>query len=107
MAGKMKTAPLDVAVADKLLDLLGESDEFRALFASDPSAALKQVGYQATTEKANQVAGATAPAISGCMGVRELAPKEDILASRDTLRTMLLGGLSQISPLLDATYKEE
>lgn len=107
MAGKMKTAPLDAAVADKLLDLLGQSDDFRALFAANPSAALQQVGYQATTQKSSLVAEATAPSIAGCIGVQQLASKEDILASRDALRSMLLSGLSQISPQLDATYKAE
>lgn len=97
------TAPLDPKIADRLLDLLGDSDRFRELFQSDPAQALALIGY----EPARATAGAdvaTSASIAGCMGVNQLASKEAIRGAHKELRAMLLGGLSQTTPNLDATY---
>lgn len=37
--------PLDIKVAEKLLDLLSVDNRFRRLFKNDPFAALIEVGY--------------------------------------------------------------
>lgn len=99
-----KAAPLDPAVADRLLDLLSESDAFRELFQHDPRAALEQAGYQAPGMD-TLVAGEEAPpTVDGCCLVQQLASKDVIRAARDQLKAMLLGGLSQTTPSLDASY---
>lgn len=94
-------AALDSKTADRLLDLLGTDDAFRALFSRDPMRALAQVGY---TDGA--AADATAPSLRSCCKVRALASKEDILKSRAEINRMLTSGLSQTTPYLDAGLSE-
>jgi len=102
-----KTVPLDPKIADRLLDLLGDSDKFRELFEQDPAAALEMIGYVAPAQTIALSTGPSAGAsIADCMQVKELASKEAIRNARKALRTMLLSGLSQITPNLDATYSE-
>lgn len=72
--------PFDSIVADRLLSRLGEDDGFRELFASDPEAALREVGHPAP---AAALIGAS------CMKVERLATKEEILACRDQLQQQL------------------
>jgi putative modified peptide len=101
-----KTAPLEPKIVDRLLDLLGDSDKFRALFQRDPGYALELIGHEEPAHPSSkQGAGALQPTIAGCCAVQQLASKEAIRAARNELKTMLLGGLAQISPGLDATYK--
>lgn len=102
MAGP-KTAPMEPKIVDRLLDLLGDSDKFREMFQNDPAAALELVGYREPVA-ANALTAATAGSVSiaGCISVNQLASKETIQATRNDLRSMLLGGLSQIAPHLDA-----
>lgn len=108
---KNKTAGLSEHLADKLLELLGDSDKFRDLFQEDPRAALEQIGYKASDEKR----GAASPdtpatsqlSLAGCIGVQQLASKDSIRSAQSELKTMLLRGLSQTSPGLDAAYKPE
>lgn len=103
-----KTAPLDSKVVDRLLDLLSDSDKFRDLFQQDPGHALELIGHVAAPIQPSlkQAAEGSQPTIAGCMTVQQLASKEAIRSSRSELKAMLLGGLAQISPGLDATYKE-
>ena len=96
------TAALDSKTADKLLDLLGTDDAFRALFSSDPMKALAQVGHVAGAEPAD----AAAPTLQACCKVRALASKEDIRKSRAEINRMLTSGLSQTTPYLDAGLSE-
>lgn len=110
MAGP-KTAPLEPKIVDRLLDLLGDSDKFRELFQQSPAAALELLGYAepvgAGSPAADSlVAGTEAASIAGCLTVNTLASKETIRAARGELRKMLLSGLGQISPQLDATSSE-
>lgn len=103
-----KSAPLDSKVVDRLLDLLSDSDKFRDLFQQDPGHALELIGHEAapTQPSLQQGSEGSQPILAGCMAVRRLASKEVIRSSRSELKKMLLGGLAQISPGLDATYKE-
>jgi putative modified peptide len=80
-------AGLDPKVVDELLDKLSSDDGFRALYASDPSAALRSVGHE----------GEDPP----CMEVKALASKETILQARDELRDTLLGALHNIPHKLE------
>ena len=74
--------PLDPKIADKLLDKLGNDDHFRELFVQDPATALGRVGLASTQTEA-------ALAGMSCMQVENIAPKEEIQASRDELRSYL------------------
>lgn len=90
-----KTAPLDPKVADKLLDLLSESNDFRRLFKKDPRAALIKAGMSATKD------AATLEAIAGCCQIARIAPKADVIRARDELKTMLTSGLAMQPIQLD------
>lgn len=87
------TSPaLDPKVADKLLDKLGTDNDFRRLFKKDPAAALVTVGHPKD-----------AAALTGkCCQVRSIAPKAQIVKSRDELKTMLTSALGQNPPMLEA-----
>lgn len=110
MAGP-KTAPLEPRIADRLLDLLGDSDKFRELFQRDPAAALELIGHQEHVTANTFVADSrtvegTAP-IAGCLSVSELASKETIQAAREELRGMLVAGLAYHTPQLDASNSDD
>jgi putative modified peptide len=74
--------PLSDALANHLLDLLANDDAFRAVFASDPHAALLAAGLTAAQADA---------ALEGpsCLRVTELASKESIADARDRLKHSL------------------
>lgn len=72
--------PFDPVVIDRLLSRLGEDDGFRELFINDPQTALCQIGHP---EPEAALAGAS------CMKVKQLASKEQILASREQLQREL------------------
>ena len=72
---------LDPVVVDRLLERLSSDDVYRSLFASDPKAALDQVGYSGHFEKPPP-----------CTLTQTLASKEEIAASRSLLQEHLLGG---------------
>lgn len=101
MAGP-KTAPLEPKIADRLLDLLGDSDKFRELFQQDPAAALELIGYQesvaASTFAADSLTTQSMTSIASCLNVSELASKETIQAAREELRGMLVAGLAYHTP---------
>lgn len=97
------TAALDSKTADKLLELLGTDDTFRALFSTDPMAALAQAGHVASTDPADE----TMRMLESCCKVRKLASKEDIRKSRGEINRMLTSHLSQITPYLDAGLSDE
>ncbi|HET6434768.1 MAG TPA: NHLP-related RiPP peptide [Xanthomonadaceae bacterium] len=82
--------PLDPKLADRLLDLLSSDNAFRRQFKKDPQAALASLGYRATTTKA-------------CASVKAIAPKQEIAASRDALRTqMLAAGIFSVPHCFEA-----
>src|SRR5690606_31268029 len=74
----MTSQPMAPAVIDELLDRLSSDDAFRALFASDPRAALATIGY---------AADAADPLL--CAQTTVLASKAEIAAARDALRAHL------------------
>ena len=76
-----KAAPLDPKIADKLLDKLSTDNEFRRLFKKDPAAALAKVGHK--------VAGNAL--VGGCMQTNHIAPKAEILKSRELIKQSLTG----------------
>ncbi|MCM2336128.1 MAG: NHLP-related RiPP peptide [Pseudomonas sp.] len=100
------TAALAPAIADRLLDLLSTDDLFRERFQRDPLAALQSIGHEAPPPAQMTACGETIAAMpqpfAECK-VRELAPKETIAAARAEIRAMLLRGLAQETPKLDAT----
>jgi len=102
---KPLTAPLDPALADRLLDLLSTDDLFRERFQRDHLAALRTIGYESPTPgqmtACGLVANAQPEAFRDCK-VQELASKEDILAARTEIKAMLTRGLAQNTPQLDA-----
>lgn len=100
------TAALAPAIADRLLDLLSTDDLFRERFQHDPLAALHAIGHEAPPPAQMTACGETIGAMpqpfAECK-VRELAPKETIAAARAEIRAMLLRGLAQETPKLDAS----
>jgi putative modified peptide len=102
---KPLTAPLDPALADRLLDLLSTDDLFRERFQRDHLAALRTIGYESPTPgqmtACGLVANAQPEAFRDCK-VQDLAPKEAIAAARGEIKAMLLRGLNQNTPQLDA-----
>lgn len=110
MAGP-KTAPLEPKIVDRLLDLLGDSDKFRELFQQSPATALELLGHTepvvAPSPAADSLTAGSQASVSimGCIAVSTLASKETIRAARQEIREMLLGGLAQTSPTLDATRR--
>ncbi len=74
----MPSQPMDPSIIDELLHRLSSDDTFRALFASDPRAALASLGYTPPAED---------PLL--CAQTTVLASKEEIAAARDALRAHL------------------
>lgn len=69
--------PFEPVVADRLLSRLVEDDGFRELFASNPEAALREVGHPDA---------AAALASASCMKVGRLASKEEIEECKEALQ---------------------
>lgn len=79
--------PLEPQTADKLLDLLSTSDDFRERFTRDPTTALAEVGYQVPQD-----------VTPTCMAAEQLAPKEEIAAAREQLKSMLMSSSAYFVP---------
>lgn len=73
-------------VADRLLDKLSTDDDFRDLFEKNPSAALRQVGYEPAAEHAG-VRGSDPAMCANLMN--GLASKEAIRDGRETMKATL------------------
>ena len=102
---KPLTAPLDPALADRLLDLLSTDDMFRERFQRDHLAALRTLGYESPSPGQMTACGEVAPATElepfrECK-VKNLVSKDVIKAARDEIRAMLMRGLDQTVPNLD------
>lgn len=89
----MTLPTLPPSVALELITRLSEDDAFRSLFLADPATALVDTGFPADD----------AELLKLCCAVNELASKEDILAAKTELQTMLTAQLNQIVPALDAS----
>lgn len=109
MTTKTSTAPLDAAIADRLLDLLSTDDLFRERFQRDHLAALRTIGYESPNPQKMTACGAMTQAVAepfdDCK-VTQLAPKEAIAAARESIHRMLTKGLSQTTPNLDVEHSE-
>lgn len=79
-------------MADRLLALLSTDDTFRNRFEHNPHVALSEVGFSPPEGEA----------WPGCFFGIRLASKEQIAMARSEIRNMLMGGLGQIPPQLDA-----
>lgn len=104
MADKLRAAPLDAQLADRLLDLLSTDDDYRARFQGDPRTALREIGYESPMPARMTACGALPKempeALIDCT-VTNLAPKAAIAAARAEIRAMLTRGLNQQTPKLD------
>jgi putative modified peptide len=78
---------------DSLLDKLSSDDDFRGLFQKDPRAALAAVGHKPALDTSVKE-GAWM-----CMSVSQLASKEAIKASRDSLRKQFVGAKVGYQPI--------
>jgi putative modified peptide len=102
---KPLTAPLDPALADRLLDLLSTDDLFRERFQRDHLAALRTIGYESPNPGQMTACGEVVPEAStepfrDCK-VKQLASKNVISEARGEIKAMLLSGLDQTVPQLD------
>jgi putative modified peptide len=70
-------------VADRLLELLGRDDAYRALFLSNPRIALANIGFAPAADQSIQ------DGLWICMAVKVLAPKEVFIKSHRALRIQL------------------
>ncbi len=106
MTNENRTAPLDAAVADKLLNLLSSDDSFRDHFSRDPVAALETIGYKRPAPQ-SKPEGSAQPELFVTCCVKQLASKEAISAARAEIRGMLLTGLNHTTPQLDANPSDD
>lgn len=102
---KPLTAPLDPALADRLLDLLSTDDLFRERFQRDHLATLRTIGYEPPAPGRMTACGEVSPATQmepfrDCK-IQDLASKETIREARHEIKAMLLRGLNQTVPRLD------
>lgn len=86
-------SPFDTRTASALLDKLSTDDAFRDSFASDPVAALAELGYSGGT---SGMTGAPQAGMAAgdedafaCMRVSSLASKEEFASARDELMAHL------------------
>lgn len=105
-----KSEALSPKVADRLLELLSTDNAFRRLIKKDPQAAFLQAGYKPSKELAEWLKkwppkGPRPPLPPNmplppwmCCDIDRIAPKQSIGSSREQLKSMLTGGMSQ-SPI--------
>jgi len=105
-AAKKRSAPLDLQVADRLLDLLSTDDAFRQLFQTSPQAALRSIGYKPQTPSASSLLSGLGmshePEPFSLCEIGQLASKQAIREARIALRETLAQGLAYNTPALDA-----
>ncbi|MCC8914806.1 NHLP-related RiPP peptide [Xanthomonas campestris pv. coriandri] len=78
--------PFDASIADRLLELLSNDDEFRDCFQDNPAQALAQLGVAGANAN-DGVPSAGEPYY--CMTTSQLASKEDIALARAELQSYL------------------
>jgi putative modified peptide len=87
-------------VVDRLLDRLGNDDDFRRLFTADTRAALASIGFAPAADRSVQH-GAWF-----CLAVESLASKEAIRAGRNQLRLQFTTNFIPLMPFaLEATER--
>ena len=86
----MSDVKLSLDQVTRLLDGLESDDAFRALFVSDPAAALARVGAPVEASR--------------CLVTRNLASKETLRAARLALTAQLVGYVEQKIFRLDANF---
>lgn len=91
--GRARTPPLEPHVADRLLDLLSTDDSFRSSFTQNPRSAVIAAGFDESVFD---------NPLWRCKFGVQLASKAQILQARTEIRAMLLRGLDQTTPRLDA-----
>ena len=101
MAGSKKTAPIDAAIAERLLELLGSDDAFREQFHTDPVAALQSIGYGSADMALKSASADLADPFSAC-SVVQLASKEQILEAKAELKATMVQGLAYNTPTFEA-----
>ena len=75
---------LPESIVDRLLELLGHDDDFRALFTRDPRQALADLGFAPAADESIEIG------CWWCFKTESLASKSAIRASHETLRNQLL-----------------
>jgi putative modified peptide len=90
MTSHSKNRQLDPTVVDKLLDGLSSDDDFRALFAKDPRAALEKVGHKADANEALR-----------CAQVTTLASKAEIAKARKALSKQLVSSATSMTVIFN------
>jgi putative modified peptide len=75
-------------VAEKLLDLLGHDDAFRALFLANSRLALASIGFEPAADESVR------EGLWICTRVTSLASKEAFVSSHQALRTQLTEPMS-------------
>ena len=81
-------------IVDALLDKLSSDDDFRNQFQADPKSALASLGFAPAAK-----AGANETGAWSCCQVSELASKESIRKSRQSLREQLTSGSAAYNPI--------
>ncbi len=84
---------LPESIALDLLDKLGNDDDFREVFAANPRQALAQLGFAPAGDVR------VTQGIWKCLQVSELASKQAVLASRETLLRQFTAERAGHSPI--------
>ena len=79
----MSAFKLPAPIIDRLLDRLGNDDDFRALFVADTRTALASIGFEPAAD------ASVTTGLWFCLSVDLLASKETIRGSRTALRNQL------------------
>ena len=79
---------LPESIADRLLDLLGHDDAYRAMFLANPRLALASIGFEPAAD------ASVDEGLWICFGVTTLAPKATFIESRKALQVQLKGDQS-------------
>jgi putative modified peptide len=79
----MSSFKLPAAIIDRLLDRLGNDDDFRDLFVADTRAALASIGFEPAAD------ASITKGLWFCLAVDQLASKEAIRGSHRALRSQL------------------
>jgi putative modified peptide len=101
MTGPKQTAPIDAAIAERLLELLSSDDAFREQFQADPIAALQSIGYGSADMAVKSTSRDLADPFSAC-SVVQLASKEQILEAKAELKATMVQGLAYNTPTFEA-----
>ena len=82
---------ISAAIADRLLDLLSEDDDFRHRFETNAARCLEELGCPTPADDTQ--------AGPWCLATRQLAPKAQIRRTRDALRRQLVESEPAYNPI--------